>query len=191
MTLFYSASTSGFYDDSIHSTVPSDAVEITAEEHMDILEALSTGKVLAAGTDGKPEAVARPKASLADYKAAAKTTLDALRKAEEAKGLSYTFPDSVTDVIQLRDNRDLLNVQSQVTIAQLLKSSGSTTTIPFQGESNATHEMTADEMIAMGVAVSTYIQSLYAISWAAKASVEAATDYDGVDAAAVWPMTSS
>lgn len=56
--MFYSKSTGGFYDEAIHTSIPADAVEITAEEHAALLEDQSRGKVITADANGLPVAVA-------------------------------------------------------------------------------------------------------------------------------------
>jgi len=60
MSLFYSASTRGFYDDAIHSTLPADAKPITEQVRADLLAAQSAGKVIEADADGFPVAVDPP-----------------------------------------------------------------------------------------------------------------------------------
>lgn len=52
--MFYSKSTSGFYDTGIHSEIPSDAVEITYDEHAALLDGQSKGKRIVADADGRP-----------------------------------------------------------------------------------------------------------------------------------------
>ena len=53
--MFYSKQTGGFYDEAIHGdNIPSDAVEITTEEHAALLEGQSQGKIIAADKNGKP-----------------------------------------------------------------------------------------------------------------------------------------
>ena len=53
--MFYSKSTGGFYDRSIHGdNIPSDAVEITEAEHAALLEGQSQGKIISADKNGKP-----------------------------------------------------------------------------------------------------------------------------------------
>ena len=54
MTLYYSQSTGGFYDDQIHSRLPEDAVEISPEQHAALLAGQSNGQVIMPGEDGKP-----------------------------------------------------------------------------------------------------------------------------------------
>ena len=53
--MLYSKSTGGFYDAAIHGdNIPTDAVEITAEEHAALLEGQSQGKIIYADKNGKP-----------------------------------------------------------------------------------------------------------------------------------------
>ena len=54
MTLYYSQSTGGFYDSTIHSRLPEDAVEISPEQHAALLAGQSAGQVIMPGKDGKP-----------------------------------------------------------------------------------------------------------------------------------------
>ena len=53
--MHYSPSHNGFYLPEIHGDViPSDAVEITADEHSALLEGQSQGKIISADKNGKP-----------------------------------------------------------------------------------------------------------------------------------------
>ena len=53
--MFYSATTGGFYTAEIHGdNIPSDAVEITAEEHQALIDGQSNGKRIVADLDGRP-----------------------------------------------------------------------------------------------------------------------------------------
>ena len=54
MTLYYSQSTGGFYDDQIHRRLPEDAVAISPEQHTALLAGQSSGQVIMPGKDGKP-----------------------------------------------------------------------------------------------------------------------------------------
>lgn len=72
--MFYSKSTGGFYDTAIHGdNIPSDAVEITTEEHAALLDAQSQGKRIEADASGFPVAVEH--VPTADELAAQKTTV--------------------------------------------------------------------------------------------------------------------
>lgn len=53
--MFYSKSTNGFYATEIHGdAIPSDAVEITTEEHQALLSGQSEGQVISSDASGKP-----------------------------------------------------------------------------------------------------------------------------------------
>jgi len=54
MTIFFSKSTNGFYNSEINTPIPSDAVEITDEQHTGLLEGQANGKQVASDADGNP-----------------------------------------------------------------------------------------------------------------------------------------
>lgn len=55
MSLFYSASSNGFFDSAINGTsIPSDAVEISVDLHQELLAGQSAGKAIVAGENGFP-----------------------------------------------------------------------------------------------------------------------------------------
>lgn len=59
--MFYSPSTGGFYSAAVHgSNMPADVVEITAQEHADLLSGQSVGKVIVADEYGSPTLADQP-----------------------------------------------------------------------------------------------------------------------------------
>ena len=52
--IFYSKSNQAFYDNTIHTTLPEDALEISPEQHTALLAGQSNGQVIMPGKDGKP-----------------------------------------------------------------------------------------------------------------------------------------
>lgn len=54
MSLFYSASRAGFFDDRIHLDLPSDAQPITTKQHADLLAAQSAGSRIEPDENGRP-----------------------------------------------------------------------------------------------------------------------------------------
>ena len=54
MTIYYSKSNQAFYDSTIHTTWPEDAVWITDEQHTALLAGQSNGQVIMPDKDGKP-----------------------------------------------------------------------------------------------------------------------------------------
>ena len=58
--LFYSASSRGFFDDSIAAELPQDAVEISQELHRQMLDGEQSGMVISPGEDGFPHLTEAP-----------------------------------------------------------------------------------------------------------------------------------
>ena len=62
MSLYYSAKSGGFYDESIHAKeqIPLDAVSVTVEEYQELLTAQGKGKRITADSNGNPVAIDPP-----------------------------------------------------------------------------------------------------------------------------------
>lgn len=62
MSLYYSAKSGGFYDESIHAKeqIPLDAVSVTVEKCQELLTAQSKGKRITADSNGNPVAIDPP-----------------------------------------------------------------------------------------------------------------------------------
>ncbi|KOY02192.1 tail fiber assembly protein [Pseudomonas nunensis] len=58
--MFASKSTLGFYDVSIHTYMPDDVIEISAEYHAELMAGQSVGKVITWGEDGYPVLIDPP-----------------------------------------------------------------------------------------------------------------------------------
>jgi hypothetical protein len=59
-TILWAASTRGFYRTDIHSVLPEDAVEISAEEHAALLDGQAAGNRIVPGEAGRPVLQAPP-----------------------------------------------------------------------------------------------------------------------------------
>ena len=66
---YYSKSTTGFYDSSIHTTMPQDAVQISDTLYADLLNGQSDGQTITADTNGNPILVSPPTPTLDQVKA--------------------------------------------------------------------------------------------------------------------------
>ena len=76
--MFYSKSTRGFYDAAIHGdNIPADAVEISTEDHAELLEEQSQGKRIVADKDGFPVLQDPPPPTQAEIVAQYESALDA------------------------------------------------------------------------------------------------------------------
>lgn len=125
--------------------------------------------------------------TLADLKAAKSLEIEQWRVRAEQKGMGYAFPGGAPDRIQLRDSRDIANINGQVSAALILQGQGVIDPLlPFRAESNVTHAMTPAQMIDMGMAVNTYIGDGYKTAWSLKEQAAAATTAQDLDAI-VWP----
>lgn len=91
MTIFFSASNAGFYDDERRSQYergagwPVDAVEVTESERQEYLQAPPAGKKLGEGDNGKPAWVTPPPPTLEDIIAAASLEKSRLRAVADAE----------------------------------------------------------------------------------------------------------
>lgn len=108
MDIFYSPSINAFFDSSINE-LPSDAIPITDALHVDLLAAQSTGKVIMAGSDGKPIAVfPSTLLTLDQVKSNRIASLTAACASaivggytSTALGGNYTYPSGMTDQINM------------------------------------------------------------------------------------------
>lgn len=55
MKIFYSADAKGFFRDDMHSTMPSDAIQISARRHAQLLDAQGKGASIVADANGRPQ----------------------------------------------------------------------------------------------------------------------------------------
>ena len=94
--ILYSPSTFGFYSPEYPSNIPGDALEITTEHHIFLLEAQSSGKVITPNAEGYPEAVDPPSTPTEELVARA---LKRINKAfeVEAKAATADYPQSEID----------------------------------------------------------------------------------------------
>lgn len=82
--IFFSPARQAFYDDSVHETLPGDALAITAERHAEMLEAQSAGLAIVSGPNGLPVAQERPAPSSVELLADMRRQRDDLLRATDA-----------------------------------------------------------------------------------------------------------
>jgi len=109
-----------------------------------------------------------------------KEAVNALREEKITLGVPYTFPDGQSGTIQTRDEIDIRNIQTNVLNAMAL--TGQAVTLQFRDEADTTHEMTAEQMIAMGIAVGQRGSNIYIVSWAHKDAIDALTTAEEIEA---------
>lgn len=112
--------------------------------------------------------------------------IDEWRVAAEQRGMPWTFGET-QDKVQVRNERDLANINGRVSAALVLKGRGVTSSVlTFRAQSNVTHNMTPDQMIDMGLAVGEFTADQYLKAWNLKemlALVETTEDLEAI----VWP----
>ena len=111
-----------------------------------------------------------------------------------AAGMPYTFPDAVKGTVQLRNERDIINVTGVGTAGLMLDLGGDgATKLQFRDAEDVTHELTGEEARKFGLAVSAWISANYARAWALKEAVAAAlkaqdcSALTAVDITTGWP----
>lgn len=107
MTIYFSKTTGGFYDDAIHGAMPGDAVEITAEQHAALLAGQGAGQRIVGDSGGNPV--------LADPEPLTPEELSAMARAERDRLITQTdyllmpdYPISEDDLIATKMYRQAL-----------------------------------------------------------------------------------
>ena len=123
--------------------------------------------------------------SLEQVKQEKKQEIDYLRLQREQAGM----PWFENDIVQLRNERDFLNILGLCSKAILLKNSGiEDPVLPFQAESNITRFLTPDEMLDLGTSAMAYASEGYQIAWELKRLVDEAETKEVVEAIQ-WPAS--
>jgi hypothetical protein len=86
--MYYSKITNGFYDLLIHgNNIPPDAVEITSEQHIALLNGQASGKVISANENGYPALIDQNPQTIEQIRAGMKCTAYQIRQALSVAGL--------------------------------------------------------------------------------------------------------
>lgn len=174
--MFYSLSTKGFYDSAIHGdSIPADAVEITAEQHAQLLADQSAGATIQPDENGFPVAVFPSPPTLA----------------EQITALCLQV-DTAADAARLKIAGDPLRVveyDRAATEAQAFKESGYTGATPptvasWAVAKNWTAQQSADDILAVSAAWNAALYALRDIRLKGKEAIKASADAETATAAA-------
>ncbi len=103
--------------------------------------------------------------------------VDALRNVKIGAGMAFEFPDGQVGTIQLRDERDLLNVNAVAAGGTALVVGGdSETMVAFRDAEDVTHTLTGAQATEFGLAVMKWVSDHYATAWAHKDSLQTLAD---------------
>lgn len=114
--------------------------------------------------------------------------IDKKRASLEANGVPWVFNEK-HDVIQTRNEVDKSNIQMAVSDVQSDLVLGITDKLyPFKGRSNTVHQLSAEQMLALGKGVLTHIQSLQKMASAYKAKIRAMVSKPDVTRDEIYDM---
>ena len=127
---------------------------------------------------------------LAALQAEACARIETERQTRLAAGISITWPDGVTSLVQTRDTQDWINIQGIAAAGLALLTQGETTETWFRDADNADHTLTPTQAVDFGFQVTKAASALAKVAQTAKDAINLATDAAGVkaaEAAVVWP----
>ena len=117
--------------------------------------------------------------------------VDAERDARIARGKPHTFSDGTTGTVQLRHERDSVNINAVTTAGTALVAAGSPDTVSFRDAEDVTHTLTGVEAVQFGLAVMQWVSAHYASAWAHKDALKtmqaAGEDIADYDLSQGWP----
>ncbi len=177
--MFYSAKTGGFYEKKIHgNNVPKDAVEISNDEHMALLEGQASGMLIVPDVGGYPLLQDPPPPTIDQLAADKLDDLEQGLQSELAGGMAYTMPDGTAEVVQTRpqDEPNLLGLAIE---ARDLRDAGETgAVLQLRAQSNVVYSLTPQQMIDLTDAAKSFKKQWLAHSWAKKDAVRTALAND-------------
>ncbi|UUA73107.1 DUF4376 domain-containing protein [Cellvibrio sp. QJXJ] len=120
---------------------------------------------------------------LGDAKNRKLAEISVVQKQALASGVAFEFMPDTEDVVQTRDDRDLINISGVATNAMILKQAGiDGAVIEFRAESNTSYMLTPEQAIALGVAVAEHSKVVYAKAWQLKDQIANAGTLEEVEA---------
>lgn len=99
-----------------------------------------------------------------------------------AQGKPHLFPDGQAGTVQLRNERDVANVNALATAGSALVMAGNEEMLGFRDEEDATHLLTCGQAVELGLAVMQWVSGHYAAAWAHKDAIRALAEAGDVQA---------
>ena len=181
MSMFYSKSTGGFYDDSLHETIPSDAVGITVAQWQALLAGQASGQLIVADSNGNPILETAPGPTLAQAQATGLVQIDAA--AEELRALAITAsPGQVaTYILKYNEATAFQTANYAGTVPALVQSEMTAT--------GATAQAATTAIIAQYTSWASLAASIETVRRSNKVAVNAATTVAAVTSAVTAATT--
>ena len=189
--MFYSQFTGGFYTRAIHGdAIPSDAVEITDDEHAALLHAQSQGKVIQADKDGTPVAVDPPRPTASDIWERIKAERERRKsggfkvKVGSSNKWFHSDADSRIQHLGLKDKaRDLIAGGGVMTDNLIILGQ----TVKWKTMDGSFVDVSAQVAFDIVSAAGDLDAQLFAAAETHKATMEASADPASYDFSAGWP----
>ena len=112
MTIYYSKSTNGFYDNTIHLEIPADAKEISEETHRSLIADQLAGLVIQPDKKGKPvslEKVVSKEDKIKKFESVAKKNMESIAKSWGYASISEAISYSSSTNEKFKAEADMLN----------------------------------------------------------------------------------
>ena len=106
----------------------------------------------------------------------ARVSINYTREKNITSGMEYTFPDGRKGIVDIKNDRDILNIIGIGAMATQLQIAGDTTTkLYYTDETDITHEMAATDAALFGIAFFQWYAGIYRDSWAEKGNLKKST----------------
>lgn len=187
--MFYAKSTGGFYDRAMHGdNIPTDAVEITIEEHAALIDGQSNGKRIVSDADGKPVLADPPAPTTAEIWERIKAKRDTIKEGGAKAGTKWYHSDEAS-------RTQYIGLLRMADAAVAAGGSGSTT-LQYSGQDiqwktmdGTFIKMTVQRANDVFAAVSGLDFAAFGVAETHKAAMEAAADPATYDFSTGWPAT--
>lgn len=158
--------------------IPRQAVELTEAQFQQLTDQPRSLRLQAGAVVAVTAAERLEKAKAGKLRA-----LAAERARRERAGMPYTFPDSAPGTVQLKQLRDVLNVNGVAATGGVLQDRGVTTADQvLSDQEGRQHALTPTQSQDLGLAVSDWVSKLYGVAWQHSDAIKALASVEEVEA---------
>lgn len=165
----YSATTGGIYIVGVHTSIPPDAVDITNDEHLELLQAQSQGKSIGADALGRPVAIDPALRALQNDRRTTIRKLAADAANANVNAIGIEWQGGFDSAIKLDAAK------------RLAEAAGATTVVLYDAEDVA-HTLDMADATTVAIAVAAAYQAALAKKKAAFRAISAANTAEQLDA---------
>ena len=114
--------------------------------------------------------------------------IDAIRDDKIKNGVTFTFPGDVAGSIQTRSDADFRNITGFSAAGLAL--TGQPAVLQFRDQEDRVHELTPQQAVELGLAVTQAVSAIYQVAWAHKdalAALQSRQEIESYDITVGWP----